>query len=87
MPRLISRSAVHHDFRHFDATGQGLALELPGVAQLEATFEKLGITDKSVSSSTSVKTGSHEARVFMTLDYLVWAIARRFSTAVTSLAR
>src|SRR5438876_9435595 len=27
--------------------GQGLALELPEIAQLQATFEKLGVTDKS----------------------------------------
>ena len=51
--------------------GQGLILELPPIAQLKATFEKLGVTDKS---RIVVYFGndwiSPTARVFMTLDYL-----------------
>ena len=37
--------------------GQGLNLELPPVEQLKATFEKLGISDHSVSSFTSARIG------------------------------
>lgn len=51
--------------------GSGLILELPPVAQLSATFEKLGVTD---SSRIIVYFGKDwvtpTARVFMTLDYL-----------------
>src|SRR2546426_494545 len=51
--------------------GQGLALELPGVAQLQTTFEKLGVTDKSrIIVYFSKDWVTPTARVFMTLDYL-----------------
>jgi thiosulfate/3-mercaptopyruvate sulfurtransferase len=51
--------------------GQGLILELPSVDQLKATFEKLGVTDKSrVIVYFSKDWVTPTARVFMTLDYL-----------------
>lgn len=51
--------------------GQGLVLELPSVDQLKATFEKLGVTDKSrVIVYFSKDWVTPTARVFMTLDYL-----------------
>src|SRR6266581_7843739 len=51
--------------------GQGLILELPLVDQLKATFEKLGVTDKSrVIVYFSKDWVTPTARVFMTLDYL-----------------
>lgn len=51
--------------------GQGLALELPSVDQLKATFEKLGVTDKSrVVVYFGKDWVTPTARVFMTLDYL-----------------
>lgn len=51
--------------------GEGLALELPPIAQLKATFEKLGITDRSrIVLYFSKDWVSPTARVFMTLDYL-----------------
>jgi thiosulfate/3-mercaptopyruvate sulfurtransferase len=51
--------------------GQGLALELPEVAQLQATFEKLGVTDKSrIIIYFSKDWVTPTTRVFFTLDYL-----------------
>jgi thiosulfate/3-mercaptopyruvate sulfurtransferase len=51
--------------------GQGLALELPDVAQLQPTFEKLGVSDKSrIVIYFSKDWVTPTARVFMTLDYL-----------------
>ena len=51
--------------------GQGLVLELPSVDQLKATFEKLGITDKSrIVVYFGKDWVTPTARVFMTLDYL-----------------
>jgi len=51
--------------------GQGLALELPEVAQLQATFEKLGVTDKSrIVVYFSKDWVTPTTRVFFTLDYL-----------------
>jgi thiosulfate/3-mercaptopyruvate sulfurtransferase len=51
--------------------GQGLTLELPPVDQLKATFEKLGVTDKSrIVIYFSKDWVTPTARVFMTLDYL-----------------
>ena len=51
--------------------GQGLALELPPVDQLKATFEKLGATDKSrIVVYFGKDWVTPTARVFMTLDYL-----------------
>jgi thiosulfate/3-mercaptopyruvate sulfurtransferase len=51
--------------------GQGLVLELPSVDQLKATFEKLGVTDKSrVVVYFGKDWVTPTARVFMTLDYL-----------------
>ncbi len=51
--------------------GEGLALELPTVSQLKATFEKLGVGDKSrVVVYFSKDWVTPTARVFMTLDYL-----------------
>jgi thiosulfate/3-mercaptopyruvate sulfurtransferase len=51
--------------------GAGLALELPSVAQLQAAFEKLGVTDKSrVVVYFGKDWVSPTARVFFTLDYL-----------------
>jgi thiosulfate/3-mercaptopyruvate sulfurtransferase len=51
--------------------GSGLALELPSVAQLQTTFEKLGVTDKSrIVVYFSKDWVTPTARVFMTLDYL-----------------
>jgi thiosulfate/3-mercaptopyruvate sulfurtransferase len=51
--------------------GQGLALELPSVDQLKATFEKLGVTDKSrVVVYFGKDWVTPTARVFFTLDYL-----------------
>jgi thiosulfate/3-mercaptopyruvate sulfurtransferase len=51
--------------------GEGLALELPPVAQLKAAFEKLGVTDKSrIIIYFSKDWVTPTARVFLTLDYL-----------------
>lgn len=51
--------------------GQGLALELPEIAQLQATFEKLGVTDKSrIILYFSKDWVTPTTRVFFTLDYL-----------------
>src|SRR6266404_7690211 len=51
--------------------GQGLILELPAVDQLKATFERLGVTDKSrVVVYFGKDWVTPTARVFMTLDYL-----------------
>jgi len=51
--------------------GQGLTLELPTVDQLKATFEKLGVTDKSrIVVYFGKDWVTPTARVFMTLDYL-----------------
>jgi thiosulfate/3-mercaptopyruvate sulfurtransferase len=51
--------------------GQGLILELPSVDQLKATFEKLGVTDKSrIIVYFGKDWVTPTARVFMTLDYL-----------------
>jgi thiosulfate/3-mercaptopyruvate sulfurtransferase len=51
--------------------GQGLVLELPPVDQLKATFEKLGVTDKSrIVVYFGKDWVTPTARVFMTLDYL-----------------
>ena len=51
--------------------GEGLALELPSVAQLKSTFEKLGVSDNSrVVVYFSKDWVTPTARVFMTLDYL-----------------
>jgi len=51
--------------------GEGLALELPPVAQLQATFEKFGVTDKSrIVIYFSKDWVTPTARVFFTLDYL-----------------
>lgn len=51
--------------------GQGLILELPPVDQLKATFEKLGVTDKSrIVVYFSKDWVTPTARVYFTLDYL-----------------
>jgi thiosulfate/3-mercaptopyruvate sulfurtransferase len=51
--------------------GSGLALELPAVAQLEAAFGKLGVTDKSrIVVYFGKDWVTPTARVFFTLDYL-----------------
>ena len=51
--------------------GQGLALELPDIAQLKTTFERLGVSDKSRIVVYFGKDWiTPTARVFMTLDYL-----------------
>lgn len=51
--------------------GQGLILELPLVDQLKATFEKLGVTDKSrIIIYFSKDWITPTARVYFTLDYL-----------------
>jgi thiosulfate/3-mercaptopyruvate sulfurtransferase len=51
--------------------GEGLTLELPSVAQLKSTFEKLGISDNSrIVVYFSKDWVTPTARVFMTLDYL-----------------
>src|SRR5712692_2717583 len=51
--------------------GQGLVLELPAVDQLKATFENLGVTDKSrIVVYFGKDWVTPTARVFMTLDYL-----------------
>jgi thiosulfate/3-mercaptopyruvate sulfurtransferase len=51
--------------------GSGLTLELPSVAQLQAAFEKLGVTDKSrIVVYFGRDWVSPTARVFFTLDYL-----------------
>ena len=51
--------------------GSGLILELPPVEQLKATFEKLGVTDKSrIVVYFGKDWVTPTARVFMTLDYL-----------------
>src|SRR6185503_19141531 len=50
---------------------RGLALELPEVAQLKDTFEKLGVTDKSrIIIYFSKDWVTPTTRVFFTLDYL-----------------
>ena len=51
--------------------GSGLILELPPVAQLQATFEKFGVTDKSrIVVYFGKDWVTPTARVFLTLDYL-----------------
>jgi thiosulfate/3-mercaptopyruvate sulfurtransferase len=51
--------------------GEGLSLELPPVAQLKTTFEKLGVSDKSrIVVYFSKDWVTPTARVFLTLDYL-----------------
>ena len=51
--------------------GEGLALELPPVAQLKTTFEKLGVSDKSrIVVYFSKDWVTPTARLFLTLDYL-----------------
>src|SRR5262245_354979 len=51
--------------------GQGLILELPSVDQLKATFEKLGVSDKSrIIVYFSKDWVTPTTRVFFTLDYL-----------------
>lgn len=51
--------------------GQGLSLELPDTAQLQSTFEKLGVTDKSrIVIYFSKDWVTPTTRVFFTLDYL-----------------
>jgi len=51
--------------------GEGLALELPPVAQLKTTFEKRGVSDNSrIVVYFSKDWVTPTARVFMTLDYL-----------------
>lgn len=51
--------------------GQGLALELPPVAQLKATLEKLGVSNSSrIVIYFSKDWVSPTARVYFTLDYL-----------------
>src|SRR5712671_3807178 len=51
--------------------GSGLTLELPAVTQLQAAFEKLGVTDKSrVVIYFGKDWVSPTTRVFFTLDYL-----------------
>ncbi len=51
--------------------GEGLSLELPPVEQLKATFEKLGVSDKSrIVIYFGKDWVSPTTRVFFTLDYL-----------------
>ncbi len=51
--------------------GEGLTLELPTVAQLKATFEKLGVSNSSrIVVYFSKDWVSPTARVYLTLDYL-----------------
>jgi thiosulfate/3-mercaptopyruvate sulfurtransferase len=51
--------------------GQGLTLEMPPVDQLKATFEKLGVSDKSrIVIYFGKDWVTPTARVFLTLDYL-----------------
>jgi len=51
--------------------GQGLALELPAVAQLQSTFEKLGVSNKSrIVIYFGKDWVTPTTRVFLTLDYL-----------------
>jgi thiosulfate/3-mercaptopyruvate sulfurtransferase len=51
--------------------GQGLTLELPPVAELEAMFEKMGVTDRSrIVLCSDSELPAPAARVFFTLDYL-----------------
>jgi thiosulfate/3-mercaptopyruvate sulfurtransferase len=51
--------------------GSGLILELPAVDQLKATFEKLGVTDKSrIVVYFSKDWVTPTSRVYFTLDYL-----------------
>ena len=51
--------------------GAGLALELPSTAQLQTTFAKLGVSDKSrVVVYFSKDWVTPTARVFFTLDYM-----------------
>jgi thiosulfate/3-mercaptopyruvate sulfurtransferase len=51
--------------------GSGLTLELPSVTQLQAVFEKLGVTDKSrIVVYFGKDWVTPTARVFFTLDYL-----------------
>ena len=58
--------------------GSGLILELPPVAQLQATFEKFGVTDKSrIVVYFGKDWVTPTARVFLTLDYL--GLGRRTS--------
>jgi len=58
--------------------GQGLTLQLPAVEQLKATFEKLGVTNKSrIVVYFGKDWVTPTARVFFTLDYL--GLGRRTS--------
>src|SRR5436305_4624263 len=51
--------------------GTGLILELPPVDQLQATFEKLGVTDESrIVIYFSKDSVTATSRVYFTLDYL-----------------
>jgi thiosulfate/3-mercaptopyruvate sulfurtransferase len=51
--------------------GKGLTLEMPPVDQLKATFEKLGVSDKSrIVIYFGKDWVTPTARVFLTLDYL-----------------
>ncbi len=51
--------------------GEGLTLELPTVAQLKATFDKLGVSNSSrIVVYFSKDWVSPTARVYLTLDYL-----------------
>jgi thiosulfate/3-mercaptopyruvate sulfurtransferase len=51
--------------------GQGLTLELPPVSDLAATFEKMGVTDRSrIVLCSDSELPSPAMRVFFTLDYL-----------------
>ena len=51
--------------------GQGLALELPSPAQLQTTFERLGVSDKSrIVVYFGKDWVTPTARAFLTLDYL-----------------
>jgi len=51
--------------------GQGLTLELPPVSDLEATFEKMGVTDRGqIVLCSDSALPSPAARVFFTLDSL-----------------
>jgi thiosulfate/3-mercaptopyruvate sulfurtransferase len=51
--------------------GQGLTLQLPPVSELEVTFEKMGVTDRSrIVLCSDSELPSPATRVFFTLDYL-----------------
>jgi thiosulfate/3-mercaptopyruvate sulfurtransferase len=51
--------------------GQGLTLEVPPVAELEATFEKMGVTERSrIVLCSDSELPSPATRVFFTLDYI-----------------